>query len=115
MFPVLSASEMAGQKGENPVATAVAEDRVSDAWELIAARLAETPQYRDMFHAAFPDADNITQTQAANALAAFQTKAFRSDESPFDKYLAGDSTALDASACAGMKLFYGKAGCVECH
>ncbi len=115
MFPVLSASEMAGQKGENPIATAVAEDRVSDAWDMLAARLAKLPGYQIMFEAAFPQADQITMEQAANALAAFQSKAFRSDDSPFDQYIAGNTSALAAPARAGMELFYGKAACADCH
>lgn len=115
MFPVLSASEMAGQKGENPVATAVAEDRVTDAWDLLAARLAENPQYRALFEVAFPGEDRITLVQAANALAAFQTQAFRSDDSPFDRYAAGDQMSLMEPARAGLDLFYSKAGCADCH
>ncbi|MEO0915228.1 MAG: cytochrome-c peroxidase, partial [Pseudomonadota bacterium] len=95
MFPVLSAIEMAGQKGENPVGTAVAEDRLADAWALLAARLAETPGYAAMFAAAFPhirDGEPITFVDAANALAAFQTTAFRSDASPFDRVLREGTT-----------------------
>lgn len=115
MFPVLSDLEMAGQKGENPVATAVAEDRVSDAWDHLAKRLGETPGYQEMFAAAFPDTDGITMVQAANALAAFQSQAFRSDDSPFDGFLSGEPMALSDAARAGAYLFYGKAGCVTCH
>ncbi|WP_372574886.1 cytochrome-c peroxidase [Ruegeria jejuensis] len=115
MFPVLSASEMAGQKGENPVATAVAEDRVTDAWDLLAARLQATPKYQDLARAAFPDLDAITMVAAANALAAFQSRAFRSDNSPFDAFLRGDLTALSEDARAGADLFYDKAKCAACH
>lgn len=115
MFPVLSASEMAGQKGENPVATAVAEDRVTDAWDALVKRLADTPGYREMFNAAYPDNSEITMVQAANALAAFQSQAFRSDQSPFDHFLAGNHAALSATERTGAQLFYGKAGCADCH
>ncbi|MFA3918797.1 cytochrome-c peroxidase [Ruegeria sp. 2012CJ15-1] len=115
MFPVLSATEMAGQKGENPIATAIAEDRVTDAWNLLAARLAGQSQYRDLFNAAFPDENKITMVQAANALAAFQSLAFRSDQSAFDHFIAGDHTALSHAARNGADLFYGKAGCASCH
>ncbi|WP_233494816.1 cytochrome-c peroxidase [Ruegeria sp. A3M17] len=115
MFPVLSASEMAGQKGENPIATAVAEDRVTDAWNLLAERLADQPQYRTLFRAAFPDDTEVTMVQAANALAAFQSVAFRSDQSAFDHFIAGDHTALSHEARNGVDLFYGEAGCANCH
>lgn len=118
MFPVLSPSEMAGQKGENPVATAVAEDRLGDAWDLLAARLTAIPDYVALFNAAFPDAAGraqISYVEVAEALAAFQTVAFRSDDSPFDRYLAGDILALDAQARVGLAVFFGKAGCASCH
>lgn len=119
MFPVTSHIEMAGQNGENPVATAVAEDRIDDAWALLAARLAETPGYGRLFAAAFDDVrgpEDITFVHAARALAAFQTVAFRSDRSPFDRVLGtGETGHLPPDARAGMALFYGDAGCAGCH
>jgi cytochrome c peroxidase len=38
-----------------------------------------------------------------------------SRNAPFDKYMAGDINALDASQKSGLHLFIGKAGCVSCH
>ena len=38
-----------------------------------------------------------------------------SGDSPFDRYVAGDTAAISASAKRGLKLFVGKAACVECH
>ncbi|WP_305984538.1 cytochrome-c peroxidase [Roseibium sp. MMSF_3544] len=115
MFPVLSPVEMAGQKGENPVATAVAEDRPADAWELLAQRLAEIGEYREMFHDAFGSGE-ITFVQAANALAAFQAVAFRSNGSPFEQTLRdGDFARLSRDVWSGIELFYGRAGCDDCH
>lgn len=35
--------------------------------------------------------------------------------SPYDRYVAGDRTALSTEAQAGLKLFRGKAGCIACH
>jgi cytochrome c peroxidase len=34
---------------------------------------------------------------------------------PFDRFVAGDDSAINASARRGLKLFIGKAGCSECH
>lgn len=119
MFPVLSQIEMAGQKGENPVATAVAEDRLADAWAHLAARLSALPGYAELFAEAFPDVQDgapISFVHAANALAAFQSVAFRSDTSPFDRVLRdGDVAHLEPAARRGMALFYGEAGCSTCH
>ncbi|MEZ4450675.1 MAG: cytochrome c peroxidase [Nannocystaceae bacterium] len=38
-----------------------------------------------------------------------------SKDAPFDRYVAGDTAAISAAAKRGLKLFVGKAGCVECH
>jgi len=38
-----------------------------------------------------------------------------SRNAPFDKYVAGDSTALDDAQKRGLHAFIGKAGCVSCH
>jgi cytochrome c peroxidase len=38
-----------------------------------------------------------------------------SRNAPFDKYMGGDATALDASQFNGMRLFIGKGNCVSCH
>ena len=53
--------------------------------------------------------------RAANAIAAFEATAFRSDDSPFDRWLAGDQHALNAAQRRGFDLFYGSASCVDCH
>ena len=122
MFPVTSDIEMAGHKGENPVATAVALDKLGGpdgVWALLAGRLQAIPEYVDLFKAAYPDiakADDITFVHAANAIAAFQATAFRADDSPFDRYLkTRDPGHLTRAARRGMALFYGPAGCSDCH
>ena len=122
MFPVLSELEMAGHKGENEIATAVALDKLDGpdgAWELLARRLRVIPGYIDRFKAAFADVErreDITFVHAANAIAAFEAVAFRADGSPFDRYLrTGDPSALSPAGQRGLTLFYGKAGCSDCH
>lgn len=121
MFPVTSATEMAGQRGENPIADAAAAgDLASPAgvWALLAQRLREIPEYVAMFMAAYDDIDepaDMTYVHAANAIAAFEAAAWRADDAPFDRYLRGDNTAMSTSAERGMRLFYGKAGCGSCH
>jgi cytochrome c peroxidase len=122
MFPVTSFTEMAGQKGENPVADARSLNNAAGpggVWELIARRLGAIPEYVDLFRAAYPGeittGDDVTFVHAANAVAAFEAATFRADDSPFDRYLRGDDAALTPEAKAGAALFYGKAGCAGCH
>src|SRR3954471_20176623 len=38
-----------------------------------------------------------------------------SRNAPFDRYVAGDESAISANAKRGLKLFIGKAGCINCH
>jgi cytochrome c peroxidase len=122
MFPVTSAVEMAGQKGENAIATAVALDELAGpggAWDLLAKRLQGIPEYVLMFRRAFEHIDtaqDISFVDAANAIAAYETVTFRADESPFDEFLRwGRSRAMSEAQKRGLALFYGKANCASCH
>ena len=48
------------------------------------------------------------------AVAAYEWKLV-SRNSPFDQYVGGDTEAISDSAKRGLKLFMGKAACVDCH
>ncbi|MCA1791791.1 MAG: cytochrome-c peroxidase [Thioalkalivibrio sp.] len=125
MFPVTSMTEMAGQPGENSIADAAAVGNLAGlggVWEQLALRLQAIPGYVDMFIAAFDDIDagnDITYVHAANAIAAFESVAWRADNSPFDRFLRGDRGAMSSNAIQGMRLFYTGAGngtsCGSCH
>ena len=118
-FPVTSALEMAGQRGENPVADALVAEGFAGAWAQIAAQVSNVDAYAEAFAGVFADVaapQDVGYQHIAEALAAFQTVAFRSDGSPFDAVLrTGDAAHLSADAQAGMALFYGEAGCAGCH
>ncbi len=119
MFPVTSATEMAGQAGENTIADAAASGNLAGpggVWEQIADRLRNNPEYVMLFNQAFGVSQHeITYAHVANAISAFESSAWHADNSPFDRYLRGDKKALSKTAKKGMKLFYGKAGCSSCH
>jgi len=38
-----------------------------------------------------------------------------SDDSPFDRFMAGNASAMSPDAAAGMGLFFGKGKCAQCH
>ncbi|TYC63670.1 methylamine utilization protein MauG [Rhodobacterales bacterium] len=117
VFPLTAQFEMAGNPKENEVAGAI-RDRVDNAWPILAKRVRIIPEYGTLFVDAFNDIDrpeDVTIVDIANALAAFQASEWRSMDSPFDRYLAGDATALAADQKRGVDLFYGKAGCSTCH
>jgi len=88
-------------------------------WDGLVERLKAIPEYVDLFTAAFPQVAgnpaNMTIVQVGTAIGAYQAVNFRTDNSPFDRYLRGDNDAMGKEAKRGMNLFYGSAGCSECH
>ncbi len=114
ILPMLSSEEMAGQPGENPVANAVSDSRISDAWAQIAAQVATIPNYDMRIRRQNGDQPPHI-ADVAQALADFIAFEFRATDSPFDRFLAGDETALTPAQARGMGLFYGAAGCATCH
>lgn len=120
MFPVTSATEMAGQPGENPVADAAAAGDFVGVWAQLAARLRSIDGYVAQFVAVYPDvhrAADIGFVHAANAIAAFEAAHWRADNSPFDRFLRGERGAMSRAALAGMRIFYApdKGNCASCH
>ncbi|HFE45877.1 MAG TPA: hypothetical protein ENJ18_10380 [Nannocystis exedens] len=77
-----------------------------------------TPLNPDSPWAAMDPADQAIVNQAfanfGKALAAYLGQLISGD-SDFDRFVAGDDTALSESAKRGLRLFIGKAACVECH
>lgn len=120
MFPVLSPDEMAGHYSENEIAQAVRQGRLTGtggAWDLIAARIRDIPDYASRFVALHDDIATpaqITFPHISNAIAAFVAVEFRSDTSAFDAYLRS-AGSLPEAAQRGLGLFYGSATCASCH
>jgi len=83
-------------------------------WEEAVARLKGHPEYPDLFYAAFGTKD-ITKELTAKAIAQFET-ILLSFNSPFDRYMSGDSSALNESARRGRQIFLTERGdCFHCH
>ncbi len=117
-FPVTSATEMAGQPGENPVADAADAGDFQLLWSILTKRVASNNEYFELFAEAFDDINHpmdITYAHIANAIAAYEFDVGRADNSPFDRFMRGDSGAMSMNAVQGMMLFYGQAGCADCH
>ena len=69
--------------------------------------------YAAAFEKAFPKEEKpITPKNWGIAIGAFERTL--TTPSPFDRYLAGDETALDAKAKAGLRAFM-ETGCIACH
>jgi cytochrome c peroxidase len=116
LFPLAAEVEMAGNPEENEVAGAV-NDRIDNVWPIIAKRVRTNSDYASRLVAAFDDLtrpEDITIVHVANAVGAFVNAEWRSFDSPYDRYLAGEDV-LSPAQKRGMALFFGKAGCSVCH
>lgn len=81
--------------------------------DVMEARLAFIPEYRKRFREVFgPGYPRIDD--AWRAIAAFERTLIVND-TPVDRYLRGDKSALSEQQLRGMALFNGKAGCIQCH
>ncbi len=72
--------------------------------------------YAELVPRVFPDdADPFSVLNALRAIAAF-VRSIVSFDSPYDRYLGGDESALDAAAVRGMDLFFSeRLECFHCH
>lgn len=79
--------------------------------------LVEQNGYKELFDAAFGNInadDRYTFERAGQAIAAFE-RTMLANEAPFQMWLRGDEQALTESQKEGANLFFGKAGCFNCH
>lgn len=100
--PIKAFEEMRG--------SAYAEDVAVDS---VVARLRTIPEYVALFQEAFGQGTSISADQLAGAIAAFQ-RSLVAMNSPFDRFRAGDSTALTPPQQRGLRQF-NDAGCARCH
>ncbi len=68
--------------------------------------------YRAQFQKVF--GSDVTAPNVAKAIAAFE-RTVLSGDAPYDRFKAGDKTALSEKGQRGMRLFFGKANCSSCH
>jgi len=77
--------------------------------------LNESPGYRKMFESAYPG-EGINAATLSKGMATFERTVIMND-SPFDKWLAGDAKAMTAQQVRGFDIFLdaGKGNCAACH
>ena len=91
----------------NPVEMAMPSEKA------VEALLKSIPGYVDAFKKAYPESqDPVTYDHMAKAIGAFERKLVTPGR--WDKFLAGDRSALSAAEKQGFKTFVGT-GCVACH
>lgn len=90
-----------------------AEHEMGLALEEAVARVKAIEGYAPLFEAAFPG-EEISEKTLLGALASFQ-RTLVSREAPFDKWIAGDETAISDAAKRGFLVFNGEGRCNKCH
>lgn len=88
-------------------------DEMGSSPEHVVKTLSAIQGYRPYFKRAFGD-EGVDIDRVAKAIAAFE-KTLVSMNAPYDRYEAGETTAVSTEALAGFKLFIGKATCTACH
>lgn len=82
-------------------------------YEIAIQRITSNPVYAKaimQLYQSLPNAENV-----ADAIASFE-ETLESSETPFDRYMSGDESAISESAKRGRELFLGdKAKCFDCH
>ncbi|WP_313245201.1 cytochrome-c peroxidase [Stenotrophomonas rhizophila] len=78
-----------------------------------ASRVRADADYRTAFAAVFGD-DRVDTRQLAQAIAAFE-RSLAPSRNRFDRFLGGQSRALDDAQLRGLHLFRTRAGCMNCH
>jgi cytochrome c peroxidase len=81
--------------------------------DVVVTKVKGIPGYKPHFAKAFGD-DKIDIDRIAMAIAAYE-RTVVTGNSAYDRYQAGDKSAMSESAVRGMKLFNGKANCATCH
>ncbi len=73
--------------------------------------------YTPLFEKGFPELpfqERYSLQTAGNALAAY-FRTIYTNQAPFQLWLKGDKNALTERQLKGAELFFGKAGCINCH
>lgn len=89
-------------------------NEMAGALSTIAEALMRDAKYRERFQKAFPPTGEISPSSILQAIATFE-RTLVSPETRFDRWIAGDRSAISLSAYRGFELFVGRAGCLSCH
>lgn len=100
--PLKSLEEMRGRNYE--------EDEIIP---MVLKRLRRIPAYRKLFHEAFAEKNPINPKNLGRAIAAYE-RTLLTNNSRFDQYMRGDSSAISISEKEGFQQFI-RSGCGNCH
>jgi cytochrome c peroxidase len=113
LFPLITSIEMLGSGNDlSAHSTSVG------VWQAILTdRILTQSKYVSLFAKAFPTTsqNNLNPGHIGRAIGAYMKIHFTSNQTGFDKYLAGDLQALSESQKRGLIVFYTKGQCFRCH
>ncbi|MEA2880064.1 MAG: cytochrome c peroxidase [Hyphomicrobiales bacterium] len=92
----------------------VAPDEMAQPIAPLIARLAADKAYARAFARAFPNDPRVNEDNLKKAIATYE-RTLVSPPTRFDRWIAGEASALSAQEADGFRLFTGKAGCANCH
>jgi cytochrome c peroxidase len=98
------------EQAKGPIANPIEMASTHDA---CCGRVAGIPGYKKYFQEAFGDG-RVTIDRIAEAIASYEATRL-SGNSPWDRWKAGDESAVSAEVKKGDELFFGKARCAQCH
>jgi cytochrome c peroxidase len=114
LFPVLSREEMRATSG-NELAR-ISDKKAQQVWRELMERLGRIREYRRMFEAAYRGTRfaEMNFGYASNAIAGFLIDRLAFNDSPWDRFLAGDDAAMTEVQLRGARNFL-SARCSICH
>jgi cytochrome c peroxidase len=86
---------------------------MNNSMPMLVSMISDLPGYREAFATAFAD-EPISAKTIAKAIATFE-RTVVSGQSPFDRWIAGEDTAIEDAAKRGFVTFNTKAHCAACH
>ena len=102
---------------EQAIGPITSENEMGSSPDEVEKKLRAIPEYARLFDAAFGGTagSGISIKTVAQAVASFE-RTLTANNSPFDRFVAGDSNSLTAEQRRGFNLFRsGKTRCFECH
>jgi len=120
LLPMLDRLEMRGYAVTTSTTNELAafdDGQIFEIWSAMVERLLQIDGYQRLFAEAYPatELSQINIAHVANALAAFQTRAFEATNTPWDNYLRGNKAALTTAQKLGVIFFFDSAQCGRCH
>ncbi len=114
LFPVVNREEMRANGG-NELAL-ISDDHPEQVWEALMTRLGGIKEYRRLFEKAYPGQrfEQMTFAHASNAIGGFFVSELAFNNSPWDRFLAGNDNAMTPVQLQGAKNFM-SARCSVCH